>query len=103
MHIALCHPGGAHISGTSWPGVIQVSCGRHLRPIPLSLQTGYRAPHSVRGVARTSPVSALRSKEREQRPEREMLFTFFRARSEEHTSELQSRGQLVCRLLLEKK
>src|SRR5690625_7374875 len=25
------------------------------------------------------------------------------ARSEEHTSELQSRGQLVCRLLLEKK
>src|SRR5690625_6686534 len=26
-----------------------------------------------------------------------------RNRSEEHTSELQSRGQLVCRLLLEKK
>src|SRR5690625_6664055 len=26
-----------------------------------------------------------------------------RLRSEEHTSELQSRGQLVCRLLLEKK
>src|SRR5439155_17213411 len=26
-----------------------------------------------------------------------------KARSEEHTSELQSRGQLVCRLLLEKK
>src|SRR5690625_804318 len=26
-----------------------------------------------------------------------------RGRSEEHTSELQSRGQLVCRLLLEKK
>src|SRR5690625_5517769 len=28
---------------------------------------------------------------------------FFVSRSEEHTSELQSRGQLVCRLLLEKK
>src|SRR5439155_25999173 len=27
----------------------------------------------------------------------------FRKRSEEHTSELQSRGHLVCRLLLEKK
>src|SRR5207253_9003980 len=27
----------------------------------------------------------------------------FRLRSEEHTSELQSRGHLVCRLLLEKK
>src|SRR5437660_6214473 len=29
--------------------------------------------------------------------------TTSRARSEEHTSELQSRGHLVCRLLLEKK
>src|SRR5690625_7597479 len=28
---------------------------------------------------------------------------FLLLRSEEHTSELQSRGQLVCRLLLEKK
>src|SRR5215510_612349 len=28
---------------------------------------------------------------------------FGRSRSEEHTSELQSRGHLVCRLLLEKK
>src|SRR5207253_10531794 len=28
---------------------------------------------------------------------------FVRGRSEEHTSELQSRGHLVCRLLLEKK
>src|SRR5439155_16949571 len=28
---------------------------------------------------------------------------FWRLRSEEHTSELQSRGDLVCRLLLEKK
>src|SRR5690625_6579944 len=29
--------------------------------------------------------------------------TFMPSRSEEHTSELQSRGHLVCRLLLEKK
>src|SRR3712207_7559090 len=29
--------------------------------------------------------------------------SYFRARSEEHTSELQSRQYLVCRLLLEKK
>src|SRR5437870_10251615 len=29
--------------------------------------------------------------------------TFKESRSEEHTSELQSRGHLVCRLLLEKK
>src|SRR5690625_2588878 len=30
-------------------------------------------------------------------------FRFGKVRSEEHTSELQSRGHLVCRLLLEKK
>src|SRR5690625_6442897 len=32
-----------------------------------------------------------------------MVRTIGEARSEEHTSELQSRGHLVCRLLLEKK
>src|SRR5690625_365210 len=43
------------------------------------------------------------------RDEKELLFQFKKralvhfARSEEHTSELQSRGKLVCRLLLEKK
>src|SRR5437870_8309886 len=31
------------------------------------------------------------------------LFAYDTKRSEEHTSELQSRGHLVCRLLLEKK
>ena len=31
------------------------------------------------------------------------IHTNFTYRSEEHTSELQSRGHLVCRLLLEKK
>src|SRR5437660_6452261 len=30
-------------------------------------------------------------------------YRYMQARSEEHTSELQSRGHLVCRLLLEKK
>src|SRR5690625_5636158 len=33
----------------------------------------------------------------------EVTFLKHNPRSEEHTSELQSRGQLVCRLLLEKK
>src|SRR5690625_6942969 len=32
-----------------------------------------------------------------------LLFIYMFSRSEEHTSELQSRGHLVCRLLLEKK
>src|SRR5215510_16570886 len=34
---------------------------------------------------------------------RERLHAHLHRRSEEHTSELQSRGHLVCRLLLEKK
>src|SRR5438034_3833470 len=36
-------------------------------------------------------------------PEREYSLLFNRMRSEEHTSELQSHSDLVCRLLLEKK
>src|SRR5690625_6006382 len=36
-------------------------------------------------------------------PVSRMITSFDEARSEEHTSELQSRGHLVCRLLLEKK
>src|SRR3712207_9399425 len=35
--------------------------------------------------------------------EDDLLVTGYRSRSEEHTSELQSRQYLVCRLLLEKK
>src|SRR5439155_20129477 len=46
--------------------------------------------------ARRSP-SPRASRRARQRLRRALL------RSEEHTSELQSRGQLVCRLLLEKK
>src|SRR5690625_6561512 len=37
------------------------------------------------------------------RPSDEQCMAFSARRSEEHTSELQSRGHLVCRLLLEKK
>src|SRR5947208_13559779 len=36
-------------------------------------------------------------------PEEQIERTIYDARSEEHTSELQSPDQLVCRLLLEKK
>src|SRR5207253_9394584 len=42
----------------------------------------------------TSRASSRRPRDRQSGPEH---------RSEEHTSELQSRGHLVCRLLLEKK
>src|SRR5690625_4161681 len=56
----------------------------------------------------TAPGSALpllRSATRAARPREAVRSAVARApsRSEEHTSELQSRGHLVCRLLLEKK
>src|SRR5215208_8510745 len=52
--------------------------------LPICVRSGSRSTRSFRRA--TSPSSAP--------PKR---------RSEEHTSELQSRGHLVCRLLLEKK
>src|SRR5690606_41877603 len=49
-------------------------------------------PSSIRTARTTSPVSAISAPP-----------ASFLSRSEEHTSELQSRENLVCRLLLEKK
>src|SRR5206468_5745126 len=49
-----------------------------------------------------SEVAALITSEAG-KPEVEALLTELVPRSEEHTSELQSRSDLVCRLLLEKK
>src|SRR5438034_3324573 len=59
------------------------------------LEQGQRdAMHEVQGVDR--PVDPIR-----EYPRREI--TALNGRSEEHTSELQSHSDLVCRLLLEKK
>src|SRR5207253_10809437 len=65
-----------------------------IKPVPSSpfLRLGARPTPSSSTSRRSSPsiaVSATR--------------TWRAPRSEEHTSELQSRGHLVCRLLLEKK
>src|SRR2546421_3716252 len=57
-------------------------------PICRGLQR--RPPAALRGVQRAAPLGARRVGARLRR-------------SEEHTSELQSRSDLVCRLLLEKK
>src|SRR5690625_5223875 len=58
-----------------------------------------------RGIRKRDSVRMVAEKVRETFCFRYNLFglTFFVARSEEHTSELQSRGHLVCRLLLERK
>src|SRR2546426_7968733 len=50
-------------------------------------------------LARTTPLTRARKT----LPHFEQTFKKLRARSEEHTSELQSPCNLVCRLLLEKK
>src|SRR5690349_22461101 len=62
-------------------------------------------PHlKSRGTSRSETISGLvRIWLANMRPKRRAAQNFIRARSEEHTSELQSRRDLVCRLLLEKK
>src|SRR5439155_10989452 len=68
------------------------------------LRSGRRSrltSRTARRVARTSPKSGRCANESPHCWD--LLGRPSRSRSEEHTSELQSRGHLVCRLLLEKK
>src|SRR2546430_11424802 len=72
-------------------------------PISVWIPPGvYRAERAVFTVARLAayrPHRAGQARSHTRRPRRARD----RARSEEHTSELQSQSNLVCRLLLEKK
>src|SRR5690606_40483657 len=58
---------------------------------------------SVYNVMVYSCFSMFLSKVKNQRSKKQLFQSDFTYRSEEHTSELQSRENLVCRLLLEKK
>src|SRR5207247_4350123 len=71
------------------------------RALPFAQRTGRSREHLPRYSPRRSRKSAgyRHALARVDRPLRKRL----RRRSEEHTSELQSRVDLVCRLLLEKK
>src|SRR2546430_11168539 len=65
-----------------------------------------RAP--LRGTGRAPPRAPTGYRARRRAPLRNQSVLIgpndrFRSRSEEHTSELQSQSNLVCRLLLEKK
>src|SRR3712207_7034882 len=64
--------------------------------------TLFRSAESYRVVYGQAAESAERQQQRA-REFSELVSSNLRERSEEHTSELQSRQYLVCRLLLEKK
>src|SRR5690625_1089687 len=72
-------PGGAAHDGIAGGGFLHRA---HRRSIEVALESGIGGKGNP-GWSSTPPFAQLRS--------------------EEHTSELQSRGQLVCRLLLDKK
>src|SRR3712207_7971763 len=71
-------------------------CQRRASDVPVAAQR--RAPAAGRRVRHR-----LRGVEARRRAARRRPCLLRRGRSEEHTSELQSRQYLVCRLLLEKK
>src|SRR5690625_5769571 len=56
-----------------------------------------------REMQRRKPGQSAIVTQRKEEDKVEFLSGIFNGRSEEHTSELQSRGHLVCRLLLERK
>src|SRR2546428_6626967 len=60
-------------------------------------------PYTTLFRSETRPVENLPCSLRQRRPQHALPAATGEARSEEHTSELQSRSDLVCRLLLEKK
>src|SRR5256886_5548543 len=68
----------------------------------------YARPRAIRGLPdscrrRSVPMTTPPSSPRRCRPSRTTCAAPATGRSEEHTSELQSQSNLVCRLLLEKK
>src|SRR3712207_7358330 len=69
---------------------------RHLEEA-IRLDPAYARPHAALAISHLSSWTNYGDREFLRAPALE------RARSEEHTSELQSRQYLVCRLLLEKK
>src|SRR6266511_5007938 len=84
----------------------RVSGNEHMRDILLGLRFRLDLYINFRPVTLLHPdLTPLRPDRRSARPpDRPSIdFVIFRERSEEHTSELQSRENLVCRLLLEKK
>src|SRR5439155_26333838 len=72
------------------------------RSSDLIVQFGRSFPYNTHRAARALGCMFTLARQNS-RIKRLYIYQFNGARSEEHTSELQSRGHLVCRLLLEKK
>src|SRR5690625_6593956 len=75
---------------------------------PLSFSTGILSPVNIDSSTEvrpstTTPSTGILSPGRTRITSPKATSSTVISRSEEHTSELQSRGHLVCRLLLEKK
>src|SRR5690625_5937795 len=88
-------PDGAFVCSAGQRSVVDLDTGAHRGPViePLGLVHWHvDAPVRARIAERRAPGGAV-----------EAVAAMEVLRSEEHTSELQSRGHLVCRLLLEKK
>src|SRR5437868_9888366 len=91
VHLHLTPP--AHLYTLSLHDALPISHTPYLTPLLSEDYFGYRE------IARMRRSGLLDDAEAERR----RADTTFMVRSEEHTSELQSRFDLVCRLLLEKK
>src|SRR2546427_8351041 len=76
-----------------------------LFPYTTLFRSGIAAPRprGPQGSARIAPPAGAARRSRRDRPAGDRGSTRPLRRSEEHTSELQSQSNLVCRLLLEKK
>src|SRR5690625_6135860 len=103
---------GAHTQLAAWTRARRWwSPRREHRWDPLRRTGSLEAEHPGRAQAAAVRAGQARYPPRDQRPAQGLLarpgesrgLAGPATRSEEHTSELQSRGQLVCRLLLEKK
>src|SRR5437870_8343137 len=82
-------------------GIELLKAGASVTEVARRLGCSHSSVILWREVVRRRGLKALTAKPAPGRPPK--LTAAQQRRSEEHTSELQSRGHLVCRLLLEKK
>src|SRR5205085_9965587 len=95
-------PPTTHLSTLSLHDALPISSSSP--PAPPPCRRRRPAGPQPRRSSRSSPALASRASRRlAGRPMQGTIVKIVAARSEEHTSELQSQSNLVCRLLLEKK